>query len=116
MGDLTLNFSRHEFACKCGCGFDDIDLELVKILQQIRDHFDQKIEVTSGCRCKTHNEKVGGGTRSQHLLGKAADIVVENTPAQFVQELADDMDVKGLGYYNSFTHIDTRERHARWNG
>ena len=34
---LTKNFKRSEFACKCGCGFDDIDLKLVNIIQIIRD-------------------------------------------------------------------------------
>ena len=32
MGDLTKNFSRSEFACKCGCGFDDIDLVLQSVI------------------------------------------------------------------------------------
>lgn len=30
MGDLTKNFNRFEFACKCGCGFDDIELQVAK--------------------------------------------------------------------------------------
>ena len=36
MGDLTDNFSRSEFACKCGCGADAISLDLVERLQLLR--------------------------------------------------------------------------------
>ena len=31
MGDLTKNISRYEIACKCGCGFDTIDIEVVRM-------------------------------------------------------------------------------------
>ena len=83
MGDLSKNFSRKEFACPCGCGFDDIDLGLVNnILQPIRDKFGP-VHITSGCRCLLYNRtlKDKRGRRlskdtSQHVLGKAADIKV----------------------------------------
>ena len=45
MGDLTKNFNRFEFACKCGCGFDDIDLKVVQALQKLRDKLDKPIHV-----------------------------------------------------------------------
>lgn len=73
MGNLTNNLSRHEFACKCGCGFDSIDYETVKIIQETCDHFDSRVTINSGCRCKRHNQMVGGGEKSQHLLGRAGD-------------------------------------------
>ena len=38
MGDLTKNFSRNEFKCKCGkCTNNYIDIRLVKGLQALRD-------------------------------------------------------------------------------
>ena len=37
MGDLTANFNRAEFACKCGCGKDDIKDALAVKVQAIRD-------------------------------------------------------------------------------
>lgn len=58
------HFSKSEFACKCGCGFDDIDINLVKLLEQIRSHFgDNPLIITSGCRCAKHNRSVGRSTR-----------------------------------------------------
>ena len=80
MGDLSENFDLDEFECKCGCGFDTVDQELVDILEEIRSHFKTmyggrvRVKVNSGCRCPDHNLSVGGSQSSQHLLGTAADI------------------------------------------
>ena len=72
--------------------------------------------VTSACRCKSHNRVVGGSVGSQHLRGRAADIVVKNVAPEIVAELAKQMQVGGVGEYDSFTHIDTRHGQSRWNG
>ena len=73
------HFKQSEFACKCGCGFDNINLKLVKILDEIREYFGQPVIVTSGCRCANHNAKQKGSSpNSRHISGKAADIVVRN--------------------------------------
>ena len=37
MGDLTANFNRSEYACKCGCGKDNIKDELATKVQLVRD-------------------------------------------------------------------------------
>ena len=115
------NFKREEFACKCGCGFDTVDYELIMVLEYIREHFDRPVVIRSGCRCLAHNAAVGGAQPdadgrggSQHLHGRAADIVVEGIDPQFVYELADQMEVGGLGEYSTWTHIDTRTGYARW--
>lgn len=119
---LTENFWRSEFACKCGCGLDDIDPALVDILQDVRDFFERPVLVTSGCRCLDHNEASGGAINSWHLQSAdtgychAADIVVAEVPAHVVQDLLDEWAVPGLGSYEDFTHVDTREGFARWEG
>lgn len=111
----TPYFTRAEFACKCGCGFDTIDYEVVAACHAIREHFDRKVKVTSACRCPAHNKAVGGKPSSLHLLGRAADIMVEGVPASVVQELVEEqMDMGGLGSYEGFTHIDSRHGRARW--
>ena len=82
------NFTRDEFACGCGCGFDDIDPLIVSTLQRLRDEVQRPVVVNSGCRCAEHNIKVGGspatqgkpGTGSRHLYGKAADIRMHVLP------------------------------------
>ena len=111
---LSANFTRAEFACKCGCGFDDIDLHLVDLLQQVRDFFDAPVAVTSGCRCEVRNKFVGGSPRSQHLYGKAADFIVRNVPPSVVREYCETLNPGGLGYYATFIHMDVRAGRARW--
>ena len=125
MGDLSKNFSRSEFECSCGCGFDDVSVELVELLQEIRDEIEEPIAITSACRCKEHNEEVQkeanpayvpNSSRSQHLLGTAADIVVRACTPDYVYQHIDNKhpDTFGLGKYRSFVHVDVRTRRARW--
>ncbi len=116
MGNLSEHFSRYEFACKCGCGFNTVDSELLQVLEGVRKHFGREITVNSGCRCKAHNDTIGGGKKSQHLIGRAADIVVKNVDSAVVfQYIArKHPNSYGIGGYRDFTHIDTRCKRARW--
>jgi len=114
MGDLTKNFSRSEFACKCGCGFDTVDIVMVNELQRLRDKYG-RITITSGCRCVKHNKAEGGGKFSQHLLGKAADFIIHSMKASEVFKLLDFYWEGGLGKYHGRTHIDSRNIKARWD-
>lgn len=115
---LSAHFKRLEFACRCGCGFDTVDTELLAVLESVREHFQQPIHIRSGARCKTHNSREGGGRRSQHLYGKAADIIVANTDESVVAEWLESTypDEYGIGRYPGRTHIDVRERKTRWRG
>ena len=74
MGDLSKNFSKDEFKCKCNCGFFVKSDELVQKLQRLRNKVKLRIKVNSGCRCVLHNLQVGGSENSSHLRGLAADI------------------------------------------
>ena len=82
MGDLSRNFSRHEFACKCGCGEAEVSPLLIEQLQRLRDYTGEPVRITSGRRCEAHNAAVGGAKNSQHLLGLAADIRAEGWTAK----------------------------------
>ena len=116
---LSANFSRYEFKCKCGeCDFDTVDIELVKVLQHLRDHFKSPIKITSGNRCFSHNEKEGGAKNSYHIRGRAADIQIKGVPPNEVQNYLESTYPLsyGIGRYNTFTHIDTRTGKGRWNG
>ncbi len=113
---MSKNFSRSEFACKCGCGLDNIDPILVLILQDIVEHFNDIGYINSGLRCERHNRSVGGSPRSQHPLGAASDLSLGDTPANRVQEYVKNKypNQLGIGSYDNFTHIDTRPVRARW--
>ena len=117
-------FTLDEFACKCGgkyCnGYPvDIDMNMVKIADEIREKIGKPITVNSGLRCKTHNANVGGVSNSQHLLGKAADLGCPSgyTPTQMASIAEGIMgNTGGIGIYPWGIHIDTRSAKSRWNG
>jgi uncharacterized protein YcbK (DUF882 family) len=117
MSNISEHFSRKEFACRCGCGFDTADAELVRVLEELRAHFQRPVSVTSGSRCRDYNKKIGGASRSQHTLGKAADISVTGVVPKDVYLYLDKgyPDRYGLGDGTYFTHIDVRTEKARWN-
>jgi uncharacterized protein YcbK (DUF882 family) len=118
MGDLSANFSRHEFACLDNCGFDAISPRLINRLEVIRAHFDAIVDVDCGCRCPKHNAKVGGKPKSQHLDGIAADIKVRGVKPSDVAAFCEKTwpNEGGVGRYNTFTHVDVRPAVARWRG
>ena len=114
MGDISKNFSRSEMSCRCGCGFNTVDVELIAILEDLREHFDRPVRINSACRCEKHNKHVGGAKTSQHLIGRAADITVDDvSPIGVYTYLSDNLS-GGVGRYASFTHVDSRVNKARW--
>lgn len=116
MGDISTNFSRGEFSCHCGCGFDVVDVELIKILELIRSHWGAAVSINSAARCVKHNKAVNGSERSMHLLGKAADVKVKGvSPIHVYNFLNKTFNGQfGLGNYETFTHIDCRSNQARF--
>ena len=109
-------FSREEFECKCGCGQNTVDAGLILQLTLIRERFNKPVIVTSGNRCMAYNERVGGSRNSQHLLGRAADIIVKDVDPDDVADYAEKINVDGgVGRYSTFTHVDSRCGFARWS-
>lgn len=94
------NFTRQEFACKCGqyhtpyCdGFPSEPKErLVRIAQQVRDHFGTPVTVISGLRCLRHNRDSGGVEGSYHLTGEAADIQASGVAPEAVEAYLDTLE------------------------
>lgn len=120
---LSTNFGSREFDCHGNgcCSQTLINPQLVKYVQQIRDHFNKPITVTSGYRCPIHNRNVGGATGSRHSRGDAADIVVQDISSREVAKYAESIGIKGIGLYETqkdgyFTHIDTRDVKSFWYG
>jgi len=108
MGNLSTNFHRDEFACKCGCGFDDIDLELVQELQRLRDLISRPIIIRSGCRCAKYNEVIGGVWDSAHLVGLAVDIetIYSHVRYDIISHAIKSLDINRIGIGKDFVHLD----------
>lgn len=127
---VSEHFSRHEVACKCGCGFMAADIELVNKLEELRAYFIDMtgepiiLYVHSWCRCESYNKKVGGAKHSQHVKGLAADtsfrfVHNHNILAVDPRTVYEYLDRKyltscGIGLYSDFVHFDIREKKARW--
>lgn len=141
---LTENFHLHEFDCNDGTPVPEEYIDnvqaLAEELQELRYFLNEgslhefKIIVNSGWRSETHNLAIGGSSKSQHLEGLAADIVVMKKPfriddptkweqvnpdliASTIEVLIafDYMEQGGVGRYDTFTHYDIRGTEARWD-
>ncbi len=121
---LTDNFNQKEFDSKDGSTMPNEVLRNIELLSEqlqiIRDYTGKSITINSGYRSPEHNKSIGGVSNSQHVKGKAADIVIDGMkPADtyaLIEYLNDKGVIKigGLGHYNTFTHVDIREGKARW--
>ena len=110
MGDLSRHFSRAEFACKCGCGFDQPDPALIELLETIRISVGGAVRLTSGCRCEKHKKAINGATYSTHILGQAADIQVQGGwHRRFILDLACKFGAEGIGIAKGFVHVDVHK-------
>jgi len=110
MGDLSEHFSRWEFRCKCGCGFDDVKPFLVSRLEYMRREGGKPITINSGCRCIPYNALVGGVADSAHTTGMAADLHCPTSGERFkMVQLALDAGFRRVGVGNNFIHVDIDE-------
>ena len=122
---LAPGFRVRELRCKDGSDTVMVDEALTVVLQCIREHFGKAVVITSGYRTAAHNAKVGGAKSSQHLLGRAADIRVQDVSVEDVAAYAESLmpDWGGVGRYpvkagraTGWVHVDTRADKARWRG
>ena len=106
MGDLTKNFNRAEYACKCGCGRTDIKAELVRKVQEVRDILGKSIRINSGIRCIRHNGNIGSAETSSHIDGWAADLQTKGSAARYEMLKAVMQVFDRVGIAKNFIHVD----------
>lgn len=122
---VTANFSKSEFECSDGSQmplevFNNV-IKVAENLEVLRAHFNMPVNINSAYRSAVYNRSVGGAVNSQHLSGKAADVVIDgvspNEVADAIEFLIDVglMQEGGLGRYDTFTHYDIRGTKARWD-
>lgn len=113
-GDLSAHFSRFEF----NQHGDPMPVDQIKVSPDLVDKLeklrhiigDRPIHICSGYRSPLYNMVVGGVPRSQHMLGKAADIMVDGMTAKELEPYA-----KAAGFTFTQTypnhphlHVDVR--------
>jgi len=121
---LAKNFKSTEFDCngKGCCTETPIHSDLVKVLQNVRDHFGVSVNLNCGYRCPVHNANVkGASANSWHMKGYAADIVVKGVhPMRVARYIETIPGFAGrIGCYtwddkgNGFVHVDVRGTNSR---
>jgi len=122
----TEHFSLSEFTSGDG---ELVPEEYWKNIQRLMNNLEilraslggSPVIINSGYRSPQHNMNVGGSPNSQHLKGKAADIIIRNfTPEEVYDEInalmdLGMMDLGGVGIYDWGIHYDIRGTFTTWD-
>ena len=106
MGNLTPNFDREEYACKCGCGDDKIKDELATKVQLVRNILGRSIRINSGVRCNNHNIAINASASSSHIGGWAADLGYAGSAERYELIKAATQVFDRVGIAKTFIHVD----------
>ena len=95
--------------------------ETLKIIDCVCSETGLKIyKIISAYRSPEYNKAVRGSLYSYHMQNNAVDVIFKNASAWKAKKVMCDYRDKmqkfkgGIGYYKSFTHIDTRGENADW--
>jgi uncharacterized protein YcbK (DUF882 family) len=101
-----------DFKCPC-CGQDLTDPRLESRVRQIEEEVGEELTVTSGYRCKKHNEEVGGSPTSSHMKGLAVDLACGNSRLRYrVVGAAIRLGVTRIGIGKNYIHLDIDRQKA----
>lgn len=93
-------------------------IKIAKVMEEVRELMGNKpITINSWYRDPATNRRVGGASRSRHLVGDAVDFTVEGiSPPEVNRQLESWWgDRGGIASASCFTHIDARGHKARWS-
>ena len=122
--EITDNFkigTSDQLTCSC-CGeikLNDYFWYHMDRIQALRRRVGFPIAINSGYRCEEHNKSVGGAPKSLHR-----DFATDLNPngqdrLNLLEAAAVDMEFDGIGFYNTFLHLDSRSYlgrdKARWD-
>lgn len=117
-------------ACKDGTPYpaewrETRAVEVATEFEVIRAQVGRALRIGSAYRTPKHNRKVGGARNSQHVQGRALDIypptgmsVAELHLLCRRRAVLPESNIRGLGLYPTFVHIDTRpgDNLVAWEG
>jgi len=133
-GQITENFNIKEFKCKDNGEvlLNAAVIDHIKRLQRFRDWYKRVMIVISGYRTREYNKKINGSQNSKHIEGIASDIALPNEFYTFTKTRQEEFlnNVKnkwielcledglggGIGFYDTFFHIDSRAKGSYING
>lgn len=115
---ISEHFGVWEFKCKDNSRVIVLNKALVELLEKVRKHFKRPVVINSGYRTVQYNSRLPNSSpKSQHTLGNAADIRVTGVSPVNVYAYLNQLypNSHGLGVYNTFVHVDVREKKSRWD-
>ncbi len=115
---ISEHFGVWEFKCKDNSRVIVLSKALVELLEKVREHFKRPVVINSGYRTVQYNSQLSNSSpKSQHTLGKAADIRVTGVSPANVYAYLNQLypNSHGIGIYNTFVHVDVREKKSRWD-
>lgn len=103
-------------------------IRTIVVLDEIRERCGSPIRLTSTYRSPAYNAAVGGEPNSYHMRFMAIDFQSDKTTPARLRRIADDLrghpfDLPanddfcfngGIGLYETFVHIDTRDFNRDW--
>lgn len=99
-------FTIDEFKCPC-CGKADMNKVFLKHLDIARGVAETPFFITSGYRCKKHNEEIGGSPNSSHMKGLAADIKATTSTERYkIIKALLNTGFTRIGVGKDFIHVD----------
>jgi hypothetical protein len=107
MGFSTVDIPRYE----------KIDVNVVRVAKTLWSFLGVRPKITSSYRTPVQNAQVQGSANSQHIQGKALDLIFPGVDPAKVIAAAEQLQAKGLAlqYPTGAVHIDTRDGPiARW--
>ena len=111
---LPVHFTIEEIECRCGCGMR-VETDLITSLEMLRLLTGEPLHITSGARCPTYNKKIGGASKSRHLIGIAADMRTNSHSHEHaILRHAPALGFNGIGVAEGWLHLDRRQKTARW--
>lgn len=116
------NFTKNELSCSC-CGEENPNLEFIELMdlvQDMRDELGFPLPVSSAYRCSEHPIEAKKKTPGMHNVA-AIDIKVSHEKAHKVLKKAMEMGFTGIGVNQTgnvnqrFIHLDLREEGRIWS-
>lgn len=109
------HFAPREIASK-GDGSLLADPDALDRLEALRQAVGEPIRLLSAYRDPIHNALVGGAPRSLHKLGRAFDIPAPPRLRGLLLAAARQAGFAGLGFYQTFLHVDTGPARSWFGG
>lgn len=120
---MSKYFTEDDFRCKhCGkLPQGGMDKCLLEVLEEVRGIAGSPIIVSSGYRCPTHNQNIGGASASYHVKGIAADVYSDVLDIYYLKKIIKEAMIcegveGGLQEYvdQGFVHVDVRGFWSEW--